>query len=92
MEKGYYDKAIKTFNVCLKLENKMVLLDASIGISLAYYYKKDKLNAKKYFDQAKQIKPDLNNGMEGLKELEKEGFYYSEKKQETLKLMFDEFN
>jgi tetratricopeptide (TPR) repeat protein len=90
MEKGYYDKAIKRFKDCLKLENNMILLDASIGISLAYYYKKDKQNTRNYFDQAKQIKPVLNKGMEGLLDLEKEGFYYSVKKQETLKLMFDE--
>ena len=66
------------------------MVDVTLGISLAYYYKNDKPNAKKYLDQAKQINPILNKGMEGLLELEKEGYSYSEKKKETLKIMFEE--
>lgn len=85
MENSNYDKAIEKFKICLKIENFKGLIDATLGLALAYYYKNDKQNAKKYFDQAKQVKPLLNKGMEGLLELEKEGYSYSEKKKETLK-------
>jgi protein O-mannosyl-transferase len=88
--KGNFDKAIENFHHCLKMENNIFLVDPTLGIAMAYYYKNDKENARKYFDKAKEIKPILNNGMSGLLELEKEGYSYSEKKKETLKAMFAE--
>ena len=55
-----------------------------------YYYNNDKQNAKKFLNQAKKIKPFLNKGMEGLLELEKEGYSYSKKKKAAFKIMFKE--
>ena len=62
-----------------------------LGLSLAYYYKNDVINAKKYFNDAKQTEPRLNKGMEGVVEIEKSGYLFSDKKKETLKKMFEEF-
>jgi tetratricopeptide (TPR) repeat protein len=91
MEIDNYDKAIESFNKCIKINSARNKIDETIGISIAYYYKNDKQNANKYFQQAKQIRPELNRGMEGISVLEKEGYSYSEKKKETLKKMFEEF-
>ena len=90
LEKENYDKAIEKFNDCIKIGNDIDSVDAILGLSMAYFYKNDKQNAKKHLDQARQMKPVLKKGMEGLLDLEQEGYFYSEKKKETLKRMFDE--
>jgi hypothetical protein len=83
LEIGNYDKALEKFTECLNLENNKDLIDAYIGISLAYYNKNDRQNTRKYFKLAKQIKPILNKGTAGLLELEKEGYIFSDKIKET---------
>jgi hypothetical protein len=76
----------------LKLGDYRNKLDATIGLSIAYYYKDDKKNAEKYLQQAKLMKPALTQGMAGIAELEEEGYLFSEKNKETLKKMLEEFN
>jgi protein O-mannosyl-transferase len=87
-----YDKAIESFKMCLKIvKNNKVSIDAILGLAIAYYNKKDKPNTKKYLLKAVSEKSCLQKGMEGLMELEKEGFTYTERNKETLKKIFGEF-
>ena len=52
---------------------------------MLYYQKQDIVNSKKYLDKAKSAEPRLNKGMEGIAELEKDDFSYSEKQKKNLK-------
>ncbi len=88
MEKGDNENAVSNFNKCLEIDNKNI--DATLGLAIAYYNKGDKTNAKLYLDKAKQLEPRLAKGMDGIAELEKSGYSYSDKKKETLKKMFEE--
>ena len=86
-----YKKAIESLNKCLLVESKSHEIDAILGLSLAYYYDNDKMNAVKYLHQARLVNPSLNQGIAGLRDLEKSGFFCSEKGKVTLRKMFDEF-
>jgi hypothetical protein len=39
---------------------------------------------------AKSIEPRLSKGIDGINELEKEGYFWTDKDKETLKKMFEE--
>jgi len=62
--------------------------DAMLGLSLTFFEKKDYDNAQKYFAQASEIEPKLKNGPDGISELEKEGYVYSDYDKEVLNQLF----
>ena len=78
--------AVTNFIRCLEINNKNV--DATLGLSIAYYNKGDLSNAKHYFEEARKLEQSLGRGMNSIKELEKLG--YTDKNTEILKKMFQE--
>jgi tetratricopeptide (TPR) repeat protein len=86
---GDYSSALENFNKCSILQPDYI--DAILGVTLAYYYKNDLMNAKKYLDRAKELKPILKQGVEGFESFKKEGWVYTEKDDNTLKKILVEF-
>lgn len=95
LETGDNPAAISYFTKCLELcsddSKTMPRLMALVGNSVAYYNLGDKENSKKYFNQARQLEPLLNNGKEGLKEFSGYCLGFMEKELETLPLIVEEF-
>ena len=92
---GYYylendelGKAISGFSDCLKTENQNI--DATLGMSIAYYSKRDTSNARLYLNYAKKLEPCLNKGMDGITELINKGYFYSDKNLAMLRRIFDD--
>jgi tetratricopeptide (TPR) repeat protein len=81
--------ALENFNKCIK--QKPDNIDAILGVALVYYYKNDMENAKKYINRAKGLNAILKQGVEGFESFKKEGWFYSEKDDASLKKMFEEF-
>jgi tetratricopeptide (TPR) repeat protein len=81
--------ALENFNRCIK--QKPDNIDAILGLALVYYYKNNMGNAKKFIDQAKGLNAVLKQGVEGFESFKKEGWFYSEKDDNALKKMFEEF-
>lgn len=88
LEKDEWANAIENFQECLNIEEKN--FDAILGMSLAYYNKNDIKSAGRYFKEAENIEPILKAGMTGISDLEKSGYSYSDKQEETLRKMFNE--
>ena len=95
VEKGDNTRAITYYTKCLDVcsddSNDWTRLKALIGISVAYYDMDDKENSRKYFDQARQFQPLLNNGLEGVEELKTYCMGWMDKELETLPLIVEEF-
>src|SRR5208337_830231 len=88
LAKNNYSAALEKFKKCIDLQPD--LIDALIGITLTYYYQNDLVNAKKYLDRAKEVKPILKQGVNGYEIFKKEGWFYSDKDDNALKKMFVE--
>ncbi|MEI7726086.1 MAG: hypothetical protein WCK09_13340 [Bacteroidota bacterium] len=86
---GEYSFALENFNNCIALQPKKI--DAILGLTLVCYYQNDLVNAKKHLDQAKKVKPVLKKGVAGFEAFKKEGYSFTEKDNETLKVMFSEW-
>jgi len=86
MEKGDINKAISYFRECNIIDPGN--FDALLGLAVACYIINDKENFRKYIDQAKLSEPLLNKGMDGIREIENYGFYYSDKIKVTLIKLF----
>jgi tetratricopeptide (TPR) repeat protein len=89
LEKGNNDKADSNFSKCIELDSEN--FRTPLYISILFYNKNDKINSKKYLDQAKKIEPRLDKGIDGFDEIEASGHcqVFSEN-METLAKMFDE--
>ena len=61
-----------------------------LGLALINYNKGDKVNAKKYLDQAKDLEPGLNNGIDGVKDLENMGYFKPDNIKDALIKLFKE--
>ena len=77
-----YQSAINAFQKCLTINDKN--LDALIGYAFSAFNKKDKITAKTYIDRVIVIMPSLSNGIIGIKELESQGYFYSENQKEMI--------
>ncbi len=88
LAKGDLDHGEEQFRKSISLENKN--FDPLLGLAVISYSKGDKVNAKKYFDQAKNIESRLNKGMDGINELENIGFFKPANIKEILKKLFVE--
>jgi len=86
LEKGENDHAIDKFLNSLMINETD--LDAILGLTVAYYNKKDMEAAKGFFAKALSIEQSLNLGMKGLENLEKSGMIISDKKKEILIKIF----
>jgi len=82
-------KSLQMFKQATKLEEKNI--DAIIGISLTYYYQNDMVNATKYMNQAKNIRPELIEGISGFEKLKKDGLFYNQKDDAAIKRMLEQF-
>ena len=88
MDKSDFENSISNFQKCLQRDDKN--FDATLGLSMVYYYKGNMGYAGTYLDKAKKLEPLLNKGMNGIAELEKHRYSFSDKKKATLKRIFDE--
>jgi tetratricopeptide (TPR) repeat protein len=86
---GDFSAALENFNKSLALQPEKI--DAILGICLAYYYKNDLVNAKKYLDCAATLKPALMQGVEGFETFKREGFICNKKDNEALKMMLSQW-
>jgi len=95
LEIGDNSRAITCFTKCLEMfsddSKDMTRLQALIGISVACYDMGDNENFRKYFDQARQLQPLLNEGMEGIEELRGYCLGWVDKELDTLPRMVEEF-
>jgi len=89
LEKGDNDKADLNFSKCIELDSEN--FRTPLYFSILFYNKNDKINSKKYLDQAKKIEPRLEKGIDGFDEIEPSGHcqVFSEN-METLAKMFVE--
>lgn len=89
-DKGDHDLALETFSQCMDLNEKSY--DAALAAAFICYVVDDRLNSRKYLDQAKAIQPILEDGMEGITILERTcGFHrYTQEEKEVLARMFEE--
>jgi tetratricopeptide (TPR) repeat protein len=88
MQQGKMEMAVDNFNQCLKIDKKSIF--ANLDFAIIYYLKGNLKESKKYLNIAKSIEPRLSKGIDGVIELEKEGYYWTDKDKETLKKMFVE--
>jgi tetratricopeptide (TPR) repeat protein len=89
LEKGDYDNADTNFSKSVELDSEN--FRTPLYISILYYNKNDKLNSKKYLNQAKKIDPRLEKGIDGFDEIEPSGHcQIFSQNMETLKKMFEE--
>jgi hypothetical protein len=59
-------------------------------MAIVFYLKGNHFKAKYYIDRAKTLEPLLTKDMSGINELEKKGYYWTERDKVTLKKMFEE--
>jgi tetratricopeptide (TPR) repeat protein len=81
-----FDDAIQCFNGGIGEDS--IDIDAYIGLALTYFQKKDNHNALRVLDGAIKLFPDLAKGMEGVIELEQQGYYYNDEHKSRLKELF----
>ena len=60
-----------------------------LSLSMVYYEKNDLASSKKYFKLASELQPKLNDGVIGLQDIEKEGYYYTDNDIKIFKKLFD---
>ena len=89
LEKGDHEKADSNFSRSLELDSEN--FRTPLYISILFYNKNDKINAKKYLDLAIKTEPRLEQGTDGFDEIEPSGHckIFSEN-METLAKMFAE--
>lgn len=64
--------------------------DALLGASMIYFMNNDDENAELLLKYAVKIEPRLKKGMQGLAQLEKEGYFYSAYQKKIIKKLFRE--
>jgi tetratricopeptide (TPR) repeat protein len=88
--KGDLDHGEEEFRKSLDLDSRS--FDALLGQALISYIKGDKTDAKKYLDQAKNIESRLNNGINGIIELENMGYFKPSDMKEIVKKLLKKLN
>jgi tetratricopeptide (TPR) repeat protein len=88
MQQGKMDLAIDNFTHCLKIDTNT--FSTYLDLAIIYYLKGNLQESKKYMGIAMSLEPGLEEGFDSINELEKEGYYWTEKDKETLKKMFEE--
>lgn len=78
--------AVENFNKSIALQPKKT--EAYLGLALVYYYKDDRVKAKRNFKQARALNPKLRQGQNGFESYKKEGYRFSDRDNEALKKMF----
>jgi tetratricopeptide (TPR) repeat protein len=86
LESGDLKSAQKNYLQAIQLKKENI--DVILGLSLCSFLVKDKVNALKYYEEAKRLYPKLANGMEGIASLEAEGYFYSEEIKIKFEKMF----
>ena len=80
--------AIRYFNQCLRLQPDFVY--AWLNLALLYYREHDLENARKDLENARQLRPALNEGAEGFDKIKSGGCYYSGNCTQEMKKMLSE--
>jgi tetratricopeptide (TPR) repeat protein len=81
-----YDEAISYFNKSITANSSGV--DPILGMAIAYYLKGNSSQAIRCLDDAIRIYPNLEKGMEGISELERQGYSYNDEDKRYLKELF----
>ena len=87
MQQGKTNLAVENFQHCLKIDTNT--FSTYLDLSIIEYRKNNITQAKKYFEIAKSLEPDLSEGFEVISEFETEGFFWTQKDKETLKIIFN---
>jgi len=85
-DEGDYKKALLNFSKSYGIDQRY--WDSVLGLALVNMKLKDAAMTAKYFGEAANLEPLLKNGIDGLGDLAKKGFYYTDKQKETLKEIF----
>jgi Tfp pilus assembly protein PilF len=88
MQQNKPDNATKYFLKCL--DHLEYSINPNLNLAIVYYMQGDKAKAKTYFDKAKQLEPRLSKGIDVIIEIEKKGYFWTDKDKQTLKKMFEE--
>ena len=80
-----YSLAKKYFDISLGYQTQ---IDPLIGLMIMYYEQGDKENLKKTKSMAIKVEPALKKGMEGMKKIEADGYFYSAEQKDVLKAIF----
>jgi len=87
IEKEDWKKASENYLACLKIDGKN--LGANLGMAMVSFTRNDKGAAKNYLQKAQRIEPLMKKGMDGIAELEKSGYVYTDKVKGILAGMFE---
>jgi tetratricopeptide (TPR) repeat protein len=90
MQQGKMDLAIDNFTRCLKIDDDT--FSTYVDLAIIEYMKGNVQESKKYMGNAESLEPRLAKGIDGINQLEQEGYYWTIKDKETLKKMFKELN
>jgi tetratricopeptide (TPR) repeat protein len=82
---GDFTAAMENFNKSATLQPQRI--DPVLGMALACHYQQDTVNAARYLDKAKVLRPALKKGPSGLATLKKEGFIFGEKDHAALEFL-----
>ena len=85
LETQDYSLALEYFSKAISSQTENI--NAILGITLVYYNSNDMANAKKWLDQAKELKPVLQQGVAGFETFKKAGYRFSDRNNEALKKM-----
>ena len=88
MQQGKMKPAVENFNRCLEIDDKT--FSTNLDLSIIYYLEGNLQESGKYLNVAKSLEPRISKGIDGIHELETEGYFWSEKDKETLKKIFTE--
>ncbi len=87
LETGQLGLARQNFQECLRVNN--LFWDALLGLALLSFQELDIPNARAYLARSSEIEPRIKEGMDGIKKLEAEGWSFSDKRKESLRLLFE---
>jgi tetratricopeptide (TPR) repeat protein len=85
LAQGDFTAAMENFSKSSALQPQRI--DPVLGMTLAYHYQQDTVNAARYLDKAKILRPALQKGPSGLAILKKEGYLFCEKDLATLEML-----
>lgn len=85
-----YKNAIYYLEKCFELDNTD--WDAILGISTTHFVIGNEKKAEFFLNKAKRIEPRLRKGMDGLSQIEKDGYIYTKTQKKIIEELFDQFN
>lgn len=86
MQQRKMDLAVENFNYCLKIDTNTY--STYLDLAIIDYMKGNLVGSKKYLKISRTLEPLLSKGLDGINQLEKQGYYWTDEDKATLKRMF----